>query len=78
MKIMGSPIRILESPMKRQVGSPMKWVLRKGSSDDDFFPDSFHIGCIIINQKSRCIRDLKRCFRYKVFFTIEWDLRFLL
>ena len=31
---------ILGSPMKQEVGSPMKWGLRWVSDDDDFFQDS--------------------------------------
>ena len=38
MKILGSPMRTLGSPIKRQVGSPMKWGLLWVSDDDDFFP----------------------------------------
>ena len=42
MEIVGSPMRIFGSPMKRQVGSPMKRGLRWVSDDDDFFPDSLY------------------------------------
>ena len=36
MKILGYPMRIVGSLMKRQLGSPMKWGLRWVSDDDDF------------------------------------------